>query len=129
VTQQPTSGLGRVIVGVSGSHTIRHTHTHTHTHTVVLLWIHNKQKRLTSMPSTEFEPATPAVKRPQTYVLDRAVNWIGECSNSFTYSWARQDRNVSCQLHAQATLHPCNKPLYQLDKRPSRPLSQSGGCV
>jgi len=33
VTQQPNWGLGRLIVKVSRSHTIRHTHTHTHTHT------------------------------------------------------------------------------------------------
>jgi len=37
--------------------------------------------------------------------------------------------DVSCQLHAQATLPLCNTPLYQLDKRPSRFLSQSGRCV
>jgi len=29
VAQQPNSGLGRLTVEVSGSHTIRHTHTHT----------------------------------------------------------------------------------------------------
>jgi hypothetical protein len=42
--QQTNLSLGRLIVEVSRSHTIRHTHgrarthTHTHTHTVGLLW-------------------------------------------------------------------------------------------
>jgi hypothetical protein len=30
------------------------------------------------MPSTAFEPAIPATKRPQTYALDRAATVIGE---------------------------------------------------
>jgi hypothetical protein len=46
VVQQPNWGLGRLLVVVSKSHTIRQTHTHTHTighththtHTVGLLW-------------------------------------------------------------------------------------------
>jgi hypothetical protein len=29
------------------------------------------------MPSAGFEPATPATKRPQTYVLDRAATDVG----------------------------------------------------
>jgi hypothetical protein len=29
------------------------------------------------MPSAEFEPATPATKRPQTYALDRAATKVG----------------------------------------------------
>jgi hypothetical protein len=29
------------------------------------------------MPRAGFEPATPATKRPQTYVLDRAATGIG----------------------------------------------------
>jgi hypothetical protein len=29
------------------------------------------------MPLAEFEPATPATKRPQTYALDRAATEIG----------------------------------------------------
>jgi hypothetical protein len=31
---------------------------------------HYKYKRLTSLPSAGFEPAIPAVERPQTYALD-----------------------------------------------------------
>jgi len=37
VAQWPNSGLGRLIVKVSRSHTIRHTHTQLHT--IGLLWI------------------------------------------------------------------------------------------
>jgi hypothetical protein len=29
------------------------------------------------MPRAGFKPATPAIKRPQTYALDRAVTGIG----------------------------------------------------
>jgi hypothetical protein len=29
------------------------------------------------MPRVEFEPATPATKRPQTYALDRVATGIG----------------------------------------------------
>jgi hypothetical protein len=29
------------------------------------------------MPRAEFEPAIPAIKRPQTYPLDRAATGIG----------------------------------------------------
>jgi hypothetical protein len=31
------------------------------------------------MPSAGFEPAIPAIKRPQTYALDRAATGIGQC--------------------------------------------------
>jgi hypothetical protein len=62
--------------------------THTIRHTVGLLWTsdqpvaetstctgqHNRQ---TSMPSTEFEPAITANKRPETYALDLAATGIG----------------------------------------------------
>jgi hypothetical protein len=36
-----------------------------------------KHEGKTSMPSAGFEPATPATKRLQTYVLDRAATGIG----------------------------------------------------
>jgi hypothetical protein len=67
-----------------------HTDTHTHTHPVGVLWIsdrlvaetttyatHNKHKRRTPMPSVGFEPAIPAIKRPQNYALDRTATGIG----------------------------------------------------
>ena len=38
---------------------------------------HNKHKSRVSMPSAEFETAIPAVKRLQTYALDRAATAIG----------------------------------------------------
>ena len=87
VAQQPESGLGRLIVKVSRSH------THRHTHPVGLLWTsdklvaetatfttHNKHKRRIFMPSAWFEPAIPAIERLQTYALDRTATGIGlEC--------------------------------------------------
>jgi hypothetical protein len=33
------------------------------------------------MPRARFEPATPATKRPQTYVLDRSATGIGSKIN------------------------------------------------
>jgi hypothetical protein len=60
----------------------------THTHPVGLLWTSDhpvaetstytgQQNRQTSMPSAGFAPATPAIKLPQTYTLDRAATGIG----------------------------------------------------
>jgi hypothetical protein len=34
---------------------------------------HNKHKRLTSMPSTGFEPMIPEIKEPQTYAAYRVI--------------------------------------------------------
>jgi len=70
------------------SHTIRHTHKHTHLVGLVSAsdqfvaeaanyTARNKQKRRTSMPSAEFEPATPGFQKLQTYVLARTANGIG----------------------------------------------------
>jgi hypothetical protein len=42
---------------------------------------HNRQ---TFMPREEFEPATPATKRPQTYALDRTPTGIGVGYITFT---------------------------------------------
>jgi hypothetical protein len=62
------------------SHKTRHTHTH------ILPWTndrpdaetatyttHRKHNRRTSMPPSWFEPAIPAIERPQTRSLDRAT--------------------------------------------------------
>jgi hypothetical protein len=38
---------------------------------------HNKHKRRTSMPSTGFEPAIPAIQWPQTYALERTATGVG----------------------------------------------------
>ena len=67
-----------------------HTHTHTHTYSIGLLWTsdkllseaascqkHYKHKRRTSMPSAGFEFLIPAIKRPQTYALDRTATGFG----------------------------------------------------
>jgi hypothetical protein len=77
-------GPGHLIIGVSSWHTGRHARP------VELLWtnnrpvadadtytIHNKQKRRACMFSAWFEPATPPLKRPQTYTLDGRATGIG----------------------------------------------------
>jgi hypothetical protein len=79
VAQQPNSGLDLLIVDTIG-----------HTQPVRLLCMsdqlvaeaatcikHNKHNRRTSMTSAGFEPAIPAIKRLQTYALDRTSSWIG----------------------------------------------------
>jgi hypothetical protein len=38
---------------------------------------HSKHKTRTSMPSVGFEPAIPAIKRLQTYALERTATGIG----------------------------------------------------
>jgi hypothetical protein len=38
---------------------------------------HNKHKRRISIPSRGFEPAIPAIERPQIYTLERTVTGIG----------------------------------------------------
>jgi hypothetical protein len=35
------------------------------------------------MPSAEFEPAIPPIKRQQSYTLDRTANGIGKCVLAF----------------------------------------------
>ena len=75
MAQQPNSALARLIFEVTRSHTIIHTHP-------VELWTsdqlvaeasayttRNKHRRRTSMPSAGFDPAIPAIDRPQTYAL------------------------------------------------------------
>ena len=67
---------------------------HTHKSMVGLLWLidrhvsevaswitHNKQEGRTSIPSAGFESAIPAVRRLQTYALDRTTTatWYGHC--------------------------------------------------
>ena len=82
VMQQPSYGLGRLIVEVPRSHIIRHTHTKTHRQPVELLWTtdwlvaeaatyitHNKQKERTAMPSAGFETGITVIERLQTTTL------------------------------------------------------------
>ena len=71
VAKQPNSGLHHIIVEVSGTHT--HTHTQGRTplneESAATYTAHNKHNRRTSIPSVEFEPTIPAIKRLQTYTL------------------------------------------------------------
>jgi hypothetical protein len=75
VAQHPNTGLDRLVVEVSRSHTIRHI-----PQTVGLLWTsdqpvaeaatcktHNKQKGQKSMPSAELEPTVSAIEQLKTY--------------------------------------------------------------
>jgi hypothetical protein len=90
VAKKPDLGLGHLIVDVSGSHTIRYTHTiwlhwtndylvgaaatyttHTHTHT------HTNDQH----PSP-FETAIPAIRRLQTYALERPASGIGRSKHA-----------------------------------------------
>jgi hypothetical protein len=82
VAHHPNSGPGRLIAEVCRSHTLD-------MQSVGLLWTsdqsvaeaatyttHNKGKGRTFKPSSGFESAIPAVRRRQTYVLDRAVTGL-----------------------------------------------------
>ena len=99
------AGEACLFVQVSRLHTHTHTPTHTHTHTHTYThphthihttdrtihskcsvrhtghYLHNtihiKQNRPTSIPSVEFEPVIPAIKRLQTGALDRMANGLG----------------------------------------------------
>jgi hypothetical protein len=89
VVQQLYWSLG-CFVEVSRSRTIRHTHTHTHSRTHSHtpgraplnersprrrgLYFHNRR---ISMSCTGFEPATPAIERPQNYALNRTPTMVG----------------------------------------------------
>jgi hypothetical protein len=92
----PKSGPGHFIFEVSishsrartNTHTHTHTHTHAHTHTpsktplnersarFMGSYLHNRHNRRTSMFSTGFKPAIPAIQRLQTYALDRTATKI-----------------------------------------------------
>jgi hypothetical protein len=75
VALQPKTGLSRFVPEVSKSHAIQYTHKHTHTTNYTA---HNKHKRQTQ-PHREFELAISAIKRPQTYNLDRKTTENGVC--------------------------------------------------
>jgi hypothetical protein len=112
--EHPKSGLDRLIVHVSRSHTIRHTNTntntntHTHTHTLRLFWTsdrlvtgnatyttQNKHRIRTSMPSAGYEFSIPAIERPHDYALDLTATRIGwdeiRIHNFSRKSWKEQD--------------------------------------
>jgi hypothetical protein len=66
---------------------------------------HNRQ---TSMPSSGFEPATPATKRPQTYALDRAATGI--CSVSHYH------RGIT-KIYRLFVLYVCSKSVHNVTHR------------
>jgi len=84
------------------AHACTYSRAHIHTHTVgrtpldewsarpghLYLTTHNTHNRETSIPSSEFEPAIPAVKLPHTHALDRAATGMGDCvlSNPHRYT-------------------------------------------
>ena len=85
------------------THTHTHTHTqHTHTHTThthahthsrpppnqcsacrTSRYLHNTQQ--TSLSAAKFEPAFPAIERPQTYALDLMVTGTGSSMLCFPF--------------------------------------------
>ena len=88
MVQRPKSGLGRLIIQISGAPTVM-----AHTRPVGLLWTsdqlvadvttyatNTKLYRWTFMPSVGFGPANPAIERPQTYNLDDTAIGIGIAS-------------------------------------------------
>ena len=90
VPQQPNSILGLLVTEVHRLHTIRQTRGRTPLNTSEHLWTNDQplaktatyitlkeHKRNTSMPSAEFEPAIPAIKRLQTYALDQCFSTAG----------------------------------------------------
>jgi hypothetical protein len=89
--QQPKSALGRLIIEVSRSHIIRRararTHTHTHTHGTTPLNQRSARRRGRKgrifMPCAGFVPTIPAIKRPQTYTLDRTVAGMCFCMHTW----------------------------------------------
>jgi hypothetical protein len=84
VAQHTHSGLGRLVIEVSGSHANRHTvlgRTLLHEGSArcrdLYLTTHNTHKGQISMFPAGFEPAIPASERLQTYNLDPVNTGIG----------------------------------------------------
>ena len=75
----PNSGLCCLTVEVSRSNTVTHNRYDSSETSDQLVaedatyTTHNKHKRRTFMPSAGFEPAIPALERPQMYGLDRTA--------------------------------------------------------
>jgi hypothetical protein len=86
VPLQPNSGLARLTVAVSRSHTVINTTGRMPLNHLSVRHIgrypHSKHKRRTFMSSVGFGPAILAVKRPQTHSLDRAATGIGACGST-----------------------------------------------
>ena len=56
------------------------------------------------MPSVGFEPATPVIKRPQTYILDRTVTDIGILATT-ALNPLNAELNPICYLLASLGAH------------------------
>ena len=107
VAQQPNQDLGRLIVEVSGSHTIRHTYTHTRYDSservispgvkVATYTRHNRHKRRIFMPSAGFEPAIPAIG-PQTYSLRPHGH---QDQHKLYYSYVYRRKHATFNQHKQ----------------------------
>ena len=98
----PTAQLQprRLVVGVSRLQTVRYTPGMTPLDEWLACrrgrYLQNKHKRRMSIPSLGFEPAIPAIKRLQTYQLDRPTTGIGWWHVShINYC---EDRNVRIEL-------------------------------
>ena len=107
--QQPSSGLGRLIVEGPRSH------THTHTHPVGLLWTsdqlvseaatcttHNTPNRRTSMPSSGSEHSIPAIEWLLTYASDHTAIGIGLCDIF------RNLQNKTCSISTKVSTNESN---------------------
>ena len=77
VSQQPNSLLGLLVTEVPRLHTIRQTRGRAPLNKRSAPRKGRCLHRNTSMPSAGFEPATPAIKRLQTYALDSIATGIG----------------------------------------------------
>jgi hypothetical protein len=93
VVQQPNLGQGNLILRfLDHTQTETNTHTHTHTHPVrvgvdtATYTTHNKHNDETSISPVEFEPAIPAIKRPQTYSSEDTATAICQCKYSDHFS-------------------------------------------
>jgi hypothetical protein len=86
VAQQPKSGIGRLLLEVSRSHSdtrqsVGLLWTSDQSVAETSTWQHtNTHKRQTSMPPVGFEPTIPASARPNAHALHCAATGIGCCS-------------------------------------------------
>jgi hypothetical protein len=121
MAQQPPVGQGPLIIEASRSHSDT-------LHSVVLLWMSDQpdtenftwqHTTLTRdrhlCPPVRFEPAVPAVERPQTHTLDRAATGIGTAlpesliCNWFKFIWTYLSPLCAClslSLSPSLSLYP-----------------------
>ena len=103
VRQQHKSGLGRHIVEVSRTHSIRHTYPAVLQRTRDQFFAeadtdikHNKLKRRTIMLPAEFELVIPAIEQPHFYVLycSRTLYGLTICSSRGTFMQIRNKNHL-----------------------------------